>query len=350
VPRLRDGFLDVHASVSERGERLPARGGERGVELARVGDETHALASAARRRFQHDRVAELLRRFLRLLLASFRDRLLQPRHDRNAGLARLPPRAGLLAHLLHRLGWRPDEDDACVAAGAGESRVLAEEAIPRVDGVGGGRAGGREHVLDGQVALPRGRGTDADRLVAGTDVQRGAIGVAVHRDAADSHLAASTRHPDGDLAAIRDEDLADGHARIPPEGRETYRAGGAAASLRRTACSRVRADRRESVARAHRARDAPPPLRRSLAVLHHCPATPTRGPQGDGGEAMEFDAQDHSWKARHDRHAPTRGAGRLILALAVLVAFAVAAQVESSPSRAGRAKVTVTAAATPDAP
>ena len=65
---------------------------------------------------------------------------------------------------------------------------------------------------------------------------------------------------------------------------------------------------------------------------------------------MEFDRQDLSWKARHDLRAPTRGMGRLILALVLLAAAAVAAQVESSPSRTPRAKVTVTAAATPDAP
>ncbi|MFL5312465.1 MAG: hypothetical protein ACJ79H_18685 [Myxococcales bacterium] len=65
---------------------------------------------------------------------------------------------------------------------------------------------------------------------------------------------------------------------------------------------------------------------------------------------MEFDRQDLSWKPRHDLHAPTRGAGRLILALALVAAAAVAAQVESSPSRAARAKVAMTAAATPDAP
>jgi hypothetical protein len=65
---------------------------------------------------------------------------------------------------------------------------------------------------------------------------------------------------------------------------------------------------------------------------------------------MEFDPQDLSWKPRHDRRAPSRGAGRLILALAFLAAAAVAAQVESSPSRMARAKVTVTVAATPDAP
>jgi hypothetical protein len=65
---------------------------------------------------------------------------------------------------------------------------------------------------------------------------------------------------------------------------------------------------------------------------------------------MEFDRHDLSWKARHDRAAQSRGPGRLILALALLAAAAVAAQVESSPSRGPRARVAVTAAATPDAP
>jgi hypothetical protein len=65
---------------------------------------------------------------------------------------------------------------------------------------------------------------------------------------------------------------------------------------------------------------------------------------------MEFDRQDLSWKPRHDLRAPTRGMGRLILALAFLAAAAVAAQVESSRSHRAHAKVTVTAATTPDAP
>src|SRR5712691_8300351 len=36
------------------------------------------------------------------------------------------------------------------------------------------------------------------------------------------------------------------------------------------------------------------------------------------GKPMELDRQELSWKARHDRRAPGRGAGRLILALALL--------------------------------
>jgi hypothetical protein len=65
---------------------------------------------------------------------------------------------------------------------------------------------------------------------------------------------------------------------------------------------------------------------------------------------MEFDRHDLTWKSRHDQRATSRGSGRLILALALLAAAAVVAQVESSPSRNPRAKVTVAAGATPDAP
>jgi len=65
---------------------------------------------------------------------------------------------------------------------------------------------------------------------------------------------------------------------------------------------------------------------------------------------MQFDRQDLSWKARHEVRAPSRGAGRLLLALALLAAAALTAQVESSPSRHLRANVPSTAAAAPDAP
>jgi len=63
---------------------------------------------------------------------------------------------------------------------------------------------------------------------------------------------------------------------------------------------------------------------------------------------MQFDRQDLCWKTRHEGRAP--GTGRLILALALLAAATLAAQVESSPSRHAHAKVALTAATTPDAP
>src|SRR5712691_8991955 len=104
-------------------------------------------------------------------------------------------------------------------------------------------------------------------------------------------------------------------------------------------------------ARTHLARE-PPLAAPGLALHSYTPLLllPWRPAFAVRGKPMEFDRQELSWKARHDRRAPGRGAGRLILALALLGAAAVAAQVESSPSRSARVKVNMTAAATPDAP
>src|SRR5712691_456803 len=102
-------------------------------------------------------------------------------------------------------------------------------------------------------------------------------------------------------------------------------------------------------ARTHLARE-PPLAAPGLALHSYTPLLllPWRPAFAVRGKPMELDRQELSWKARHDRRAPGRGAGRLILAL--LGAAAVAAQVESSPSRSARVKVNMTAAATPDAP
>jgi hypothetical protein len=65
---------------------------------------------------------------------------------------------------------------------------------------------------------------------------------------------------------------------------------------------------------------------------------------------MHFDREELSWKSRHDGHAPASAAWRLVLALVVIAGAAIAAQVESSPRHSHRARVAVSAAATPEAP
>src|SRR5207245_817898 len=83
------------------------------------------------------------------------------------------------------------------------------------------------------------------------------------------------------------------------------------------ACSAVRAA--EPV--CHVAREAPrTPPRRALHSYTPVLLLPSRPVVSSRGEAMEFDRQDLSWKARPDRRAPSRGAGRLIVALAFLAA------------------------------
>ena len=106
------------------------------------------------------------------------------------------------------LARRADEDDAGPLAGLGQSGVLAQEAVARVDGVAAGPLGDVDDLVDAQVALARGRRADGVRLVGHAHVERRAIGVGVDGDGADAHLAQRAGDADGDLAAVGDEDLA----------------------------------------------------------------------------------------------------------------------------------------------
>ena len=70
------------------------------------------------------------------------------RDDGHAGRA-ISRRAAILDPIARDgLGRRPDEDDPGSRAGRGEVRILGEEPVARVDGVGAGRAGGVEDPPD----------------------------------------------------------------------------------------------------------------------------------------------------------------------------------------------------------
>src|SRR5207245_7178239 len=146
--------------------------------------------------------------------------------------------------------------------------------VPGMDRVRGGLAGSGEHVLDREIALPRRRGSDADRLVAGAHVEGGAVRVAVDGDGANAHLAAGPGDADGDLAAIGDEDLADGHASFLPRGAKLIPRTSRRPARRRHPSPRLLRGARRGARVPRRARSPPDPPARLLALLHSCLATP----------------------------------------------------------------------------
>ena len=93
---------------------------------------------------------------------------------------------------------------------AGEQRVLGEEAVPRVHGLRAGSQRGLDQGVDLQIALRRRRRPDQERLVGVGGVQCASIGLRVDGDGADAELAQRAGDADGDLAAVRDQDLAEG--------------------------------------------------------------------------------------------------------------------------------------------
>jgi hypothetical protein len=188
VTRPFEEPLEDQPLVAEGSERLPARGGKRGLEVCRSPDGAHALAAAAGGRLDEDRVADPARRprqrgvVLRVAVVAG--------NRRDAEALRQLPRGGLVAHRPDRRRRRPDPQDPRIGHGLGEVRVLGEEAEARVDGV---RSGSARRVDDSRDV------EEVERL--------GPFGPG--HDRRDSQRFARPMDADRDLAAVRHEQSAD---------------------------------------------------------------------------------------------------------------------------------------------
>ncbi len=128
------------------------------------------------------------------------------RYERHTRSAHLSLRANLVAHALHHLRRRPDEDELRFLARTHEGRVLGKEAVAGVNGIASRRLRGGDDVRDSQIALRGRRWADADRAVRELDVARACVRSGVDRDRLDPELVQRADHPHRDLAPIRYED------------------------------------------------------------------------------------------------------------------------------------------------
>mmetsp|Transcript_30197 Transcript_30197/g.81145 ORF Transcript_30197/g.81145 Transcript_30197/m.81145 type:complete len:253 (+) Transcript_30197:1370-2128(+) len=133
VPRLLDKLLHEQAIVTKGGKSLVAAHAEAldGL-LVAVGD-AHALAAAACRRLDHDRVPDFVRNAKDILL-----RLKHANEARDCVHVRvLGNELGLdlVAHGIDRVRARADELDALVGARLSKASILRQEAVARMDRV-----------------------------------------------------------------------------------------------------------------------------------------------------------------------------------------------------------------------
>ena len=225
VPRGGDQALDEQGVVAERAARL-APGRREGVgEGVGTVDLPHALPAAAGRRFEQHRIADPGDGPRQLGVRE--PGAVRPRHDRDAGRGHRPLGPDLVAHRLDRLGRRADEGDPGLRAGRGERGVLAQEAVAGVDRLRARRPRRRDHPVDRQVALRRGRRPEPDRDVGRAHVRRVHVGVGVHRDRADPQGAQRADHPERDLPAVGDEHSGEHSRHI----RKTPKAGSPSGAL-----------------------------------------------------------------------------------------------------------------------
>ena len=126
-------------------------------------------------------------------------------HDRHARRGDVELRLDLVPHQTDRGRRWSDEDDAVGGARVGEVRVLGEESVARMNGVGAGTRAGVKHPLDVQVALARRRRAEVQRVIGFEHVAGAAVGVTVDGDRSDAESTQRANHPHRDLASIGDE-------------------------------------------------------------------------------------------------------------------------------------------------
>src|SRR6202011_2762078 len=100
-----------------------------------------------------------------------------------------------------------------VAADFGEVRVLGEETVPWVDRIDAEQFGRANDAGDVQVAVPGGRGPDAEGFVGEPDMHRPAVGIRIHGHRPYAQFAAGADDSHRDLASVRDEPLGKWHTK-----------------------------------------------------------------------------------------------------------------------------------------
>ena len=208
VPGFGHEPLEEHGAVAERGCRLAARAADRRLQVRGVGDQPHAASAAAECRLDQQRESHRVGQGGQIPGVLGRDgRAGQHGH---AGVGHHGLGRYLGAHRRDRAGLRADEDQPGVGAGARERGVLRQEPVAGMDGVGAGGRGRRDDEVAAQVGVGGRRAGQPDRLVGQPHV--GGFGVRVREDG-DGGDAEPVRAPDDpgrDLAAVGDEELADG--------------------------------------------------------------------------------------------------------------------------------------------
>ena len=141
------------------------------------------------------------------------------RHGGHARARRHLARHGLVAHGPDRLGSRSHECEPGTFDHRSEVRVLRQEAVARMDGVGSARDGGRDDGLFVKVGFCGVRWSDLYDFVRHPRGQHLPVGGADRLDSANAERLRGAYDADGDFPAIGDEQRPDRHRALRCRGR-----------------------------------------------------------------------------------------------------------------------------------
>ena len=126
-------FFEKNVSGAEGGAGLTPRLIESVVELVGRQRDAHAATAAAVGRLDHDGITEAFGERMGFFIGA--DRLIAAGKDGNLRLLSDAARRHLVAELFENFGARPNENKAGLTNGAGEMRILGEEAVAGMNGV-----------------------------------------------------------------------------------------------------------------------------------------------------------------------------------------------------------------------
>ncbi|KAK1238641.1 hypothetical protein MKX07_004217 [Trichoderma sp. CBMAI-0711] len=202
VARAHNVLFDEHhlAALAKGRPGLSPRALELRHELVLLHDDAHALAAAAPHALEQHGEGDFfgIRQQLRLALL----RAVVARHAGHAGGVHNLLAPGLVAHVGHGRGRRPDEDDALLLASLDELVVLGQEAVARVQRLDAVLLGQRNDLLAVEVAVGR---AERERLEARRGVPRVGVDVGVHGRRLDAHALRGAVDAQRDLASVGDE-------------------------------------------------------------------------------------------------------------------------------------------------
>ncbi len=191
--------LQVDTVVSERIASLAPRRRQRGRQVGRLLNDAHPLATAASRRLDQQRKAELSRCYQQIcvLLAC-----LVAWHHRQA--SRLHGSAGrcLRSHDAHGSRVRTNPGQPGSLHSRGKIGILGQEAVARMHGVAAQPQRLLKDAIAAKVALRRRSRADGHRLVGQHRVQRIGVRIRVDCDRANAQLLARTNDAHGHFAAV----------------------------------------------------------------------------------------------------------------------------------------------------
>ena len=129
----------------------------------------HPAAAAARRGFDHDRVADFLCDFDRVVLGL--NNSITSRRHRHTHFAGRCACCVFVAHRLHCAGRRPDKLDIATLAHLREMWILREESVAGMDCIDVANLGSAHDAIDFQITFRAWCCADADGFIRQLDMQ-----------------------------------------------------------------------------------------------------------------------------------------------------------------------------------